>query len=84
MTRLLLKLLFVLLKLLFGSMQPGQVRHKRFFHRYDMAKNRVVIAVAGPLDAHCLADAIKVLKGEAHARSYPQRKTPVCGKEDAA
>lgn len=72
-----------ILKLLFGDMEPGQIVKRRIFHKFDMAKNRVVIVVAGPLDAHTLAGAIDVLRGDAHARRYARKKTTLL-KEDAA
>jgi hypothetical protein len=61
----------LLMKLLFGDMLTGQVEHRRIFHRYDMAKNRTIIVVAGPLDARRLEGAKEVLGGKAHARKYP-------------
>lgn len=70
-----------LLKLIWGNWQG--IRHHRIFHKSNIAKNRVLIVVAGPLDAHALAGAIDVLKGEAHARRYARKKTPLL-KEDAA
>lgn len=73
----------ILLKLLFGSMEPGQIEHRRMFNKYDPAKNRTVIVVAGPLDAHTLEGAKEVLRGAAHARRYARKKTPLL-KEDAA
>lgn len=64
----------LLLKLLFGNMQSGQIEHRRIFHKFDMAKNRTIIIVAGPLDAHRLEGAKEVLKGESHARRFAKRK----------
>ena len=63
-----------MLKLIFGDMEPGQIVCRRFFNRTDMAKNRTVIVISGPLDPHVLAGAQAVLKGESHARIFPKRK----------
>lgn len=63
-----------LLKSIFGSMEPGQITCRRFFNRSDMAKNRTVIVISGPLDPHVLAGAQAVLKGESHARTFPRKK----------
>ena len=63
-----------LLKTIFGSMEPGQIVCRRFFNRTDMAKNRTIIVISGPLDPHVLAGAKAVLKGESHARTFPKRK----------
>ena len=74
-----------LMRLFFRHMKAGQIEHKRIFHKSNVAKNRVVIVVAGPLDAHTLAGAIDVLRGDAHARRYARKKTPLFeGKEAAA
>ena len=63
-----------LLESIFGSMEPGQITCRRFFNRSDMAMNRTVIVVAGPLDAHRLDGALEILKGTAHARTFPRIK----------
>jgi hypothetical protein len=62
----------LLMKLLFGDMLTGQVEHRRIFHRYDMAKNRTIIVVAGPLAPGVLSGALEVLKGNSHARRFPK------------
>lgn len=72
-----------ILRLLFGDMTPGQIIKRRIFDKSNMAKNRTIIVVAGPLDAHTLAGALEVLRGDAHARRYARKKTPLL-KEDAA
>lgn len=73
------------LKLIFGSMKPGQVEHRRIFNKYDPRKNRTILLIAGPLDAHTLEGAKEVLRGAAHARAYPKKRTPLFeGKEAAA
>ncbi len=65
-----------LLRKLFGNCDPGVVKHERFFHQCDMAKNMTVIICYGPLDAHRLEGAKEVLAGKAHARIFPRKKTP--------
>jgi hypothetical protein len=75
----------LILKLIFGSMQPGEVTHRRIFNRFDPARNVTILVAAGPLDAHRLAGAMEVLRGKAHARHYAQKRTPLFeGKEAAA
>ena len=63
-----------LLKIIFGSMEPGQITCRRFFNRANAAKNRTVIIISGPLDPHVLAGAQAVLKGDSHARAFPRKK----------
>jgi hypothetical protein len=75
----------LILKLIFGSMQPGEVTHRRIFNRFDPARNVTILVAAGPLDAHTLEGAKEVLRGTAHARAYPKKRTPLFeGKEAAA
>lgn len=70
-----------LLKLIFNPMEPGMVTIRRFFHRYNAAKNKTVIVISGPLSPHVLAGVQAVLEGRAHARHYPAKKrTPVWGR----
>jgi hypothetical protein len=73
------KMIGLLMRLLFGDMQLGQIVKKRLFHKSDMAKNRTIIVVAGPLDAHKLKGAIEVLNGKAHARAFPNKKRKMDG-----
>jgi len=75
----------LILKLIFGSMQPGEVAHRRIFNRFDPARNMTVLVCYGSLDAHTLEGAKEVLRGKAHARHYAQKKAPLFeGKEAAA
>jgi hypothetical protein len=69
-----------LLSTIFGNMQPGQIVCKRFFHPHNMAKNKTVIIISGPLDPHVLASAQAVLEGKAHSRTFPKKKAPVWGR----
>lgn len=62
------------LKLIFGTMKPGQVEHRRVFNKYDPRKNMTILLIAGPLDAHTLEGAMEVLRGKAHARHYSRGK----------
>lgn len=63
-----------LLKIIFGSMEPEKPVYQRFFDNFSPAKHRTVIVVAGPLDAHRLDGALEILKGTAHARTFPRIK----------
>lgn len=78
-------MLSFILDRIFRNMIPGEPRHKRIFHPTNMAKNVTVIVYPGPLDAHRLAGAMEVLKGDKYAQSYRQKKAPLFeGKEVAA
>ena len=61
-------------KLLFGSMEPGQVISRRFFEKLDPKRDRTVIVVSGKLDPKVLIDAKRILKKTAHARTFPKRR----------
>ena len=63
-----------LLKSIFGSMEPDKPVYQRFFDNFSPARNRTVIVVAGPLDARRLDGALAILKGTAHARTFPRKK----------
>lgn len=63
-----------LLKSIFGSMEPDKPVYQRFFDNFSPAKHRTVIVVAGPLDAHRLDGALKILKGTHHARRRVGKK----------
>lgn len=60
----------LLLKLFFGK----GVNYKRFFNRSNPDLNRTVIVVQGDLRPAQLAGALRVLKGEAHARAFPSQQ----------
>ena len=63
-----------IMKSIFGSMEPDKPVYQRFFDNFSPARNRTVIVVAGPLDAHRLDGALEILKGTAHARTFPRKK----------
>lgn len=63
-----------LLKSIFGSMEPGQIIKRRMVHRTDPKKDRTVLVISGRVDPLVLAGAMRVLEGNAHARSYSRKK----------